>query len=47
MSKDVNVVFIEGLRLSLAISGLFVPDENQPLLMSSQESCHLVDECVI
>ena len=33
--------------VGIAISGLFEPVENQPLMMSSEESWHLVDECVI
>jgi len=38
---------IKIVLVGLTIFGLFEPDENQPFVMSNQESWHLVDECVI
>ena len=44
---NVALCLIKFVLLGLTIFGLFEPDKNQPLMMSNQESWHLVDECVI
>ena len=44
---NVALRLIKFVLLGLTIFGPFEPDTNQPLMMSNQESWHLVDDCVI